>query len=69
MAGNSRAGVVRQPDYATIGLLANARITDQLHAYLNVNNITDRKYLASLEWGQAYYAAPRNFSLSVAYKF
>lgn len=63
------SGVVRQPDYATIGLLANARITDQLHAYLNVNNITDRKYLASLEWGQAYYAAPRNFSLSVAYKF
>jgi outer-membrane receptor for ferric coprogen and ferric-rhodotorulic acid len=62
-------GMIRQPDYATVGLLANARIADHLHAYLNVNNIADRKYLASLEWGQAYYAAPRNASLSVVYKF
>ncbi len=50
-------------------MLANARITDHLRAYLNVGNIADRKYLASLEWGQAYYAAPRNFTLSVAYTF
>ena len=63
------AGVVRQPSYTTVGLLANARLTDHMHAYLHVNNIADRKYLASLEWGQAYYAAPRNFTLSVSYKF
>jgi outer membrane receptor for ferric coprogen and ferric-rhodotorulic acid len=63
------SGVVRQPDYATLGLLANMKVTDHLHAYLNVNNIASRKYLGSLEWGQAFYAAPRNFSLSLDYKF
>jgi outer membrane receptor for ferric coprogen and ferric-rhodotorulic acid len=62
-------GSIRQPDYATVGLLANARITDHLHAYFNLNNVAARKYLASLEWGQAYYAAPRNATLSVVYTF
>jgi outer membrane receptor for ferric coprogen and ferric-rhodotorulic acid len=62
------AGVVRQPGYAVLDLLASMRLTDHLHAYLNAHNVTDRKYLASLLWGQAYYAAPRNVTLSVIYK-
>lgn len=63
------SGVVSQPSYAVLDLLANMRLTDHLQAYLNVHNIADRKYLASLLWGQAYYAAPRNVTLSVNYKF
>jgi outer membrane receptor for ferric coprogen and ferric-rhodotorulic acid len=62
-------GVVRQPSYATVDLLANMRITSHLRTYLNVHNVADRKYLASLLWGQAYYAAPRNVTLSVEYRF
>jgi len=36
---------------------------------VNVRNVTDKKYLGSLMWGQAYYAAPRSamFSLSFDY--
>lgn len=69
MTADGASGVVRQPSYPTLDLRTSARITDHLHTYLNVHNVTDRKYLASLLWGQAYYAAPRNVTLSADYKF
>lgn len=62
-------GIDRQGAYATLDLQASTRLTQQMHAYLNVHNVTNEKYLASLLWGQAYYAAPRNFTLSVDYRF
>jgi outer membrane receptor for ferric coprogen and ferric-rhodotorulic acid len=65
--GNS--GVVRQPTYAVLDLTASARLMEHLSAYLNVRNVADRRYLASLEWGQAFYAAPRSVTFSVAYEY
>ena len=62
-------GVVRQPSYVVLDLTASALLVEHLHAYLNVRNPADRRYLASLMWVQAYYAAPRSVTLSVAYKF
>jgi len=62
-------GVVRQPSYAILELAASARLTQHLQAYLNLHNLTDRTYLASLLWGQAYYAAPRNVTFSLDYRF
>ena len=62
-------GQVRQSAYAVLDLRASMRIVDHLQAHLNLRNVADRKYLASLMWGQAYYAAPRSVSFSVTYAF
>ncbi|MFT4025807.1 MAG: TonB-dependent siderophore receptor [Novosphingobium sp.] len=51
---------IRQDGYVTVDLLAGMRITKHLEASVNVRNITNAKYLNSLEWGQAFYAAPRS---------
>ncbi|HWW63277.1 MAG TPA: TonB-dependent siderophore receptor [Sphingomonadaceae bacterium] len=51
---------IRQSGYAVLDLLAGVRLADHVHASVNVRNVTNRKYLNSLEWGQAFYAAPRS---------
>ncbi|HVO45720.1 MAG TPA: TonB-dependent siderophore receptor [Steroidobacteraceae bacterium] len=62
-------GLVRQPGYAVLDVRASMRIVDRLQAHLNLRNVADRKYLSSLMWGQAYYAAPRSVSFSVSYVY
>lgn len=61
--------VIRQASYATVGLMARYDISKQVNLAVNVNNATDRKYLASLYWSQAYYAAPRNASVTLNWKY
>ncbi|TGX50297.1 TonB-dependent siderophore receptor [Sphingomonas gei] len=61
--------VLKQKGYAVVDLMAGIRLFDRVRATANVRNVTNHKYLASLMWGQAYYAAPRSatLSLSIAY--
>jgi outer membrane receptor for ferric coprogen and ferric-rhodotorulic acid len=61
--------IVSQKSYAVVDLMASIRLLDRVRAKLNVRNVGNEKYLASLMWGQAFYAAPRsaNVSLSFAY--
>lgn len=61
--------LIRQKAYTVMDLFAGVKVTDRLNASVNVNNVTNTKYLNSLMWGQAYYAGPRNvrFTLSFAY--
>jgi outer membrane receptor for ferric coprogen and ferric-rhodotorulic acid len=61
--------ILRQDAYAVVDLMAGIRVADRLRATVNVRNVTDSKYLASLMWGQAFYAAPRSagVTLSLAY--
>jgi outer-membrane receptor for ferric coprogen and ferric-rhodotorulic acid len=61
--------VIRQPSYATLGLMARYDIDRQLSVAVNVNNVADKKYLTSLYWSQAYYAAPRNASVTLNWKY
>lgn len=64
------AGVTtRQDDYALVDLMASYDISDNLSASLNVNNITDEKYLNSLYWDQVYYGAPRNAMLTLGWNY
>lgn len=51
---------IRQKGYAVLDLLAGFKPFDHLQASVNVRNVTNVKHLNSLEWGQAYYAAPRS---------
>jgi len=61
---------VRQPAYALLNLMARYDINDNLYASLNVNNVTDKRYLTSLYWAdQGYYGAPRNASVSLTWKY
>lgn len=67
-------GTVRykQGSYAVVNLMANYEINPHWSAALNVNNLTDKKYLASMMWansGQGYYAAPRNAMATLTWKY
>jgi len=61
-------GTVRQDSYATLNLFGRWSLTDQASVRANVNNVTDEKYIASL-YQVGFYGAPRNYSLSVDYRF
>lgn len=43
-------------------------VTDSAYLLVNLNNLTDKKYLTSL-YEVGYYAAPRNGSVTVGYRF
>ncbi len=60
---------ITQGSYAVLDLMAGIRVVDHLRASVNVRNVTGSKYLGSLKWGQAFYAAPRSalFTLSFSY--
>lgn len=61
--------VIKQKGYAIVDLLAGIRVVDHLHASLNVRNVTDKKYLNSLKWGQAFYAGPRSAVLTLSFDY
>lgn len=61
--------VIRQASYATVGLMARYDISKQVSLAVNAYNVTDKKYLTSLYWSQAYYAAPRNASVTLNWKY
>ncbi|NHZ79325.1 TonB-dependent siderophore receptor [Massilia sp. CCM 8695] len=61
--------VTRQDSYAVLGLMARYEINRNVTLALNLNNVTDKKYLTSLYWKQAYYAAPRNASATLSWTY
>eukprot|EP01034_Spumella_vulgaris_P034583 gene34583-42659_t len=61
--------VIRQGGYAVLGLMAQYELNNQLSLRLNVANVADKKYLTSLYWSQGYYAAPRNASATLTWKY
>ncbi|PXA95157.1 TonB-dependent siderophore receptor [Caulobacter sp. D4A] len=63
------AADVTQDAYAVVDLMAGVDVTDRIRGTLNLKNVGDEKYLNSLMWGQAYYAAPRSVSVRLDYRF
>lgn len=67
---DTQNGVIKQDAYSVVDLAAHYSVNENLSFSLNVANVTDKEYLNSLYWGgQAYYAAPRNFSASARWNF
>ena len=66
---STSVGAIRQESFALLDLMASYEITKQLKLTLNLNNATDKKYYNSLYWEQAYWAAPRNGSVSLDWSF
>lgn len=63
-------GVILQKSYALVNLMARYDFSKQLSAQLNFNNVTDRKTFAMFAaYNQITYAAPRNASLTLRYRF
>lgn len=58
-----------QGAYTLVDLMAGYDWTKQFSTTLNVNNVSDEKYLNSLYVGQAFYGAPRSASVRFDYKF
>ncbi|KAB2964708.1 TonB-dependent siderophore receptor [Zoogloea sp.] len=64
--------VLRQSAYTLVDLMARYEIDKHLSVGANLRNLTDEKYLASLYWGsygQGYYGAPRNASVSLNWTY
>lgn len=62
-------GMVEQDDYVLVDAFVSYDINKNLNASLNLNNITNEKYLNSLNWDQAYYGAPSNVMASLTWKY
>lgn len=60
---------VKQDSYALLNLLAEYGLNEHWKLALNVNNVTDEKYLSSLRWTQSLYGAPRNASLTLSWQY
>lgn len=60
---------IPQKAYAVLDLMAGVRVTDNVRATLNIKNVTDEKYLTSLQWNQSYFAQPRSVSVRLDYTF
>ncbi|WP_417069234.1 TonB-dependent siderophore receptor [Niveibacterium terrae] len=66
------AGTVRQPAYTLLNLMAHYDLSRQLSLSAQLENVTNKKYLASMYWastGQGYYGASRNGSVAMNWKF
>ena len=64
----SAFGRISQDSYAVIGGYASYDLNDSLTLSLNLDNISDEKYLSSVKYEQAYFAAPQNYSLSLDWR-
>ncbi|MET0293152.1 MAG: TonB-dependent siderophore receptor [Steroidobacteraceae bacterium] len=62
------SGAVAQGSYVTLNAFGRYEITPQLTVRANVNNLTDEKYIGSL-YQVGFYAAPRNYSVNLGYRF
>ena len=63
---------VNQKAYGVLDLMAGIDVIKNLRASINVRNVTNKLYYASLLSGQyanAFYAPGRNFTASLAYRF
>ncbi|MBS7781286.1 TonB-dependent siderophore receptor [Acidovorax sp. CCYZU-2555] len=60
-----------QKSFAVANLMARYEFSPQLSATLNVNNVFDKKYIASVSdwWNSGNYGTPRSVALNVKYRF
>jgi outer membrane receptor for ferric coprogen and ferric-rhodotorulic acid len=65
----SSDAAVQQGGYALLNLMSHYEINKNLSLSVNVNNVLDKKYLASVNWSQSYYAPPANGSVSLNWKY
>ncbi len=60
---------IQQGGYTLLDLSAQYAWSKQLSVAVKLNNVTDKKYLTSLYWTQAYHGAPRNGSVQLRWTY
>ena len=60
---------IRQKDYALLNLMAKYDFSEKVSLTLNLNNVTNQKYINSLYWEQGYYGAPINGGVTLSMKY
>jgi len=60
---------ITQEHYAVASLMARYKLSDNIAATLNVENLFDKKYYAGLAGNYGHYGAPRNATLNLRYDF
>ena len=66
---NDDSPAANQAAYALVGLMASYDIDPHWSTQLNLDNLTNEKYLQSVRYGQSNYGSPRNVTASVSWKF
>jgi outer membrane receptor for ferric coprogen and ferric-rhodotorulic acid len=56
---------IAQSSYALVNLMASYEFNKNLTGRLNLNNVTDKKYISSLYWSQGFYGPGRNITASL----
>ncbi|WP_249674496.1 TonB-dependent siderophore receptor [Pseudomonas abieticivorans] len=59
----------KQEAYALVGLMTRYDIDSHWSTQLNVNNLTNQKYLMSTRYNQSNFGDPRNLTASVSWKY
>ena len=64
-------GTAKQGSYAVVGVMGRYDFQNGMSLSLNIDNLFDRKYLASIDetYATGNYGAPRNATLSLDYRF
>jgi len=63
------AGVISQDARAVLSAYASYAFLEHFEIALNIDNLTDQKYLTSLYWDQAFYAAPRSVTTTLRVRY
>lgn len=68
---NNANRVLEQKSYAVVNLMGSYDVTKNLNLRLNVNNIFNRQYYASIGgfFGEVFHGEPRNINLTAKYQF
>ncbi|KQB53908.1 TonB-dependent receptor [Pseudomonas endophytica] len=66
---NDTTPAASQDAYALVGLMASYQIDSHWSTQLNLDNLTNEKYLQSVRYGQSNFGDPRNVTASVSWKF
>ncbi len=62
---DSPYGRIKQDSYALVGGFVSYDFTDSLSLSVNFDNLTNEEYFSSVKYEQAFYAAPRSYSVSI----
>lgn len=65
---DGQVALLHQGAYATANVFGEWSINDEVSLRANIDNITDKKHLTSLYY-VGFYGAPRNYTLSLDWKF
>ncbi|MCU1727546.1 TonB-dependent siderophore receptor [Pseudomonas sp. 7P_10.2_Bac1] len=66
---NDTTPAADQAAYALVGLMASYQIDSHWSTQLNLDNLTNQKYLDSVRYDQSNFGDPRNVTASVSWKF